>query len=70
LENEIECILCKKKGKIEENISFYINWLEYEPGVWICKDCKEKFVNPSLIVYKFNTITNALHKESDDEETE
>ncbi|MBD3227440.1 MAG: hypothetical protein GF329_04555 [Candidatus Lokiarchaeota archaeon] len=62
----IECIVCKKKAEKKESVSFYTKWLEYSPDIWICRECKNKFVDSSLITYKFNAIARHIEKSADD----
>ncbi len=56
----IKCFICGKKGKKENNISFYIYWIEYEPNKWLCRECKEKIIDSSLLIYKFSTFADHI----------
>ncbi|MHA1144470.1 MAG: hypothetical protein ACTSRW_07020 [Candidatus Helarchaeota archaeon] len=52
-DEQIQCIFCGKKEIIgQKSIKFYLNWLEYEPDKWVCKDCKRKELEPRLHYYK------------------
>jgi hypothetical protein len=51
----IRCILCGKiapMASVKNSISFYINWIEYLPGQWLCRDCKETKHDKNLVRYK------------------
>jgi len=55
MSEEVKCILCGKIEKpenVKKNISFYINWIEYLPGQWMCQECKKQKHDKNLIRYK------------------
>ena len=54
-QEKIKCIICGKEEKSEnvrKNISFYVKWMEYLPGQWLCRACKEGVHDKSLVRYK------------------
>lgn len=54
-QEEIKCTVCGKivaRNNAKKNISFYVNWIEYRPGQWMCRDCKERVHDKNLIRYK------------------
>ena len=56
---EIRCIICGKieRGEtIKRNISFYIKWIEYLPGKWMCRECKESVHDKNLGRYKLQML--------------
>ncbi|NVM54256.1 MAG: hypothetical protein HWN66_11190 [Candidatus Helarchaeota archaeon] len=56
---EFKCFLCGKKArgdKIKKNISFYIKWIDYVPGKWMCRECKENIHDKNLGRYKLQMI--------------
>jgi len=57
---EVKCIICGKIEPVEgvkKNISFYINWIEYLPGEWMCRDCKKNIHDKNLIRYKLQFLS-------------
>ncbi|HUX99887.1 MAG TPA: hypothetical protein VMV49_10055 [Candidatus Deferrimicrobium sp.] len=57
----IECFLCGKMENAEtmkKSLSFYVNWIEYLPGKWMCRACKETKHDKNLIKYKFQLFFN------------
>ncbi|MHA1693974.1 MAG: hypothetical protein ACTSWR_02515 [Candidatus Helarchaeota archaeon] len=61
---KITCNICKKQAEKLENVSFYINWIEYEPNIWICRQCKENVIDNSLLFYKFSSFAQHIKKSS------
>ena len=54
-EKEVKCIICGKvapPATIGKSIRFFIDWIEYLPGQWMCRNCKESTHDKNLVRYK------------------
>ncbi len=50
---KIKCEICGKEVQIEKlNVRFYTKWIEFKPGVWICRECEQSAIWPNIIQYK------------------
>ncbi|NVM53492.1 MAG: hypothetical protein HWN66_07275 [Candidatus Helarchaeota archaeon] len=57
---EVKCIYCGKVAgpeTIGKSISFYVNWIEYLPGKWMCRECKEGKHDKNLVRYKIQFLS-------------